>query len=72
MARCPPLPIVRCTEWTRTATAIRVVNQAAVAFWLAFVQSLFQRVQHEVRAHRTANAPAHDAPGEHIDDEGHV
>jgi hypothetical protein len=52
--------------------AVRVVDQAAVTLGLAGVQGLLQRIEHEVRAHRTAHAPAHDAPGEHVDDEGHV
>jgi len=35
-------------------------------------QRLLQRVQHQFGAHRTRHAPADDAPGEHIDDEGDV
>ena len=33
---------------------------------------LLQRVEHEVRLHRTADPPAHDAAREHVDDEGNV
>ena len=39
---------------------------------LAFVQSLLQRVQHEVGLHAAADLPAHNAPGVHIHDKGHV
>lgn len=52
--------------------AIRVENQAAVALGLVVVQRLFQRIEHEVRAHRTADPPAHDAPGKHIDHDGYL
>lgn len=52
--------------------AIRVANQAAVAFGLTVVQRLLQRIEHEVRAHRAAVPPAHDARGEHVDHEGEV
>ena len=37
--------------------AIRVANQAAIALGLAVVQRLLQRIEHEVRAHRTADPP---------------
>jgi hypothetical protein len=30
--------------------------------WLAFVQSLLQGIEHEVRLHAATDAPAHDAP----------
>ena len=39
---------------------------------LAVVQRLLQGVEHEVGPHRAAHAPAHDAPGEHVDHERHV
>jgi len=48
------------------------MDQAAVALGLTRVEGLFQRIEDEVRAHRTALAPAHDASGIHVDDEGHV
>ena len=48
------------------------MDQAAVALGLPGVQRLLQRIEHKVRAHRTADPPAHDAPGEHVDDEGHI
>jgi hypothetical protein len=43
-----------------------------IAFWLARVQRLFQRIEHEGGPHRTADAPADDSPGKNFDDEGHV
>ena len=52
--------------------SIRVMDQAAALIGLARVQRLLQRIEHEVRSHRTAYAPAHNAPGEDVDDEGHV
>ena len=51
---------------------VGVANQAAIALRLPGVQGLLQRIEYEVRAHRTAHSPAHDATGEHVDDEGHV
>ena len=53
-------------------TAIRVMDQRAVALGLPGVQRLLQRVEHEVGVHRAADPPADDAPGEDVDDEGHV
>src|SRR5664279_2570409 len=53
-------------------TPVRMMNQAAVPLWLTRPERLFQGVEYEVRSHRTADPPAHDAPGEHIDHEGHV
>jgi hypothetical protein len=35
---------------------------------LASVEWLFQGIEHEVRVHGTAHAPAHDAPGKYVDD----
>lgn len=40
--------------------------------WLAGIQRLLQRIQHEVRLHAAADPPAHDALGVHIHHEGHV
>ena len=39
---------------------------------LALVQGLLQHIEHEGRAHGAAHMPAHNAPGVHVDDEGHV
>ena len=33
---------------------------------------MLQRIEHKVCSHRTADTPAHDAPGKHIDHKGHV
>ena len=52
--------------------AVAVMDQGVVALGLPGVQRLLQRVEHEVGVHRTAHPPADDAPGEHVDDEGHV
>jgi hypothetical protein len=41
-----------------------VVDQRPIALGLARVQRLFQRIEHEVGAHRIAHAPAHDAARE--------
>ena len=53
-------------------TAVAVMDQRVLALGLAGVQRLLQRIEHEVRAHGTADPPAHDAPSKHVDDEGHV
>ena len=51
----------------------RVVRQAAVILEVAAViQSLLQRIEHELGVHRTALAPTHDAPAEHVHHERHV
>ena len=39
---------------------------------LASVQSLLQSIQHQVGLHGSADAPAHDAAGEHVYDESDV
>ena len=39
---------------------------------LACPQGLLQRIKHELGVHGTADAPADDVTGEHIDDEGNV
>ena len=49
-------------------TAVAVMHQLAVTFAPARVQRLLQCVEHEVGLHRTADPPAHDAPGKDIDD----
>ena len=56
----------------RLRPAIRVMDQAAVALGLACVQRLLERIEHEVRSHRTAHLPAHDAPRKHVDHEGYI
>jgi len=52
--------------------AIALVNQAAVTLRLTRVEHLLQCIEHKVSPHRTANTPANDAFGEHVNDEGHV
>jgi hypothetical protein len=49
-----------------------MTDQAPVTLRLAGVQRLLQRIEHEVRAHRTAHPPTHDAPCVHVDHEGHI
>ena len=56
----------------RRILAVGSNPDAAVMRRLACVERLLQRIKHEVGAHRRADAPAYDAPGEHVDDEGHV
>ena len=45
------------------AAAVAVMDEAALG-GSALVQRLFKRVQHEVGACRSGDAPANDAPGE--------
>src|SRR5579863_1133046 len=52
--------------------AIAVVNQAAASDRPTLVERLLQRIEHETGVGRTRDAPAHDPPGESIDDEGDV
>ncbi len=39
---------------------------------MSVVQGLLQGIRHEVCAHGVADTPAHNAPGKHVDDEGHT
>ena len=48
------------------------MDQGIVLPGLARMQGLLQRIEHEVGVHRTTDPPADDAPGEHVDHEGHV
>lgn len=50
----------------------QVTDQAAIAPRLTGIEGLLQGVEHEVGPHRIADSPARDAPGIHIDDEGHL
>lgn len=51
---------------------VRVMDQPALLGGLALVQGLPQRIGYEVRAQVRRRPPAHDAPGKHVDAEGHV
>ena len=51
---------------------VAVMDQGIRALGLAGIQSLLQGVQNEVCTHGAAHAPAHNAPGKHVDDKGHV
>ena len=42
--------------------SVRVMDKRICAFGLPIEQGLLQRVEHEIRSHRTAHPPAHDAP----------
>src|SRR4051794_6185287 len=53
------------------ATPVAVMNEAAL-HWSAVVQRLLQSIEDKVGMRRPRNAPADDAAGENIDDEGHV
>lgn len=48
------------------------MNQFTFALMPARVQSLLQRIEHEVGLHRTSDPPAHDMSREDVDDEGDV
>src|SRR5690606_42005212 len=52
--------------------AVAVTHERAFLAGLAGVQGLLQGIEHEVRAHARAHPPAHDAPREHVDHEGHI
>ena len=49
-----------------------MVDQSFFRAWPAGVQRLLQRIQNEVGLHRTAHAPAHNASGKDVDDEGYI
>src|SRR4029450_5496339 len=49
--------------------AVGVMDQFALALPSAREQRLLQRIQNEVRSHRTAHAPADDAACKDVDDE---
>jgi hypothetical protein len=51
---------------------VRMMDKAILLGRTAFVERLLQRVGHELGPHRGGHSPAHDAPGEDIDDEGHM
>ena len=51
---------------------VRVMNQRLRVSGLASVERLFQCIEHEVRGHAATDSPAHDTPGEHVNDEGHI
>ena len=53
-------------------TAIRMVDERAVALGLAGLEGLFKRIKHEIRMHATADPPAHDAASKDVDDEGDI
>lgn len=44
----------------------------AVGIGSSFVKSLLERIEDEIGLHGATDAPAHDAPGEHVDDEGDI
>lgn len=48
----------------------KVVNQTFTN--LTSMQSLLQRIERQVRLHRSTHTPAHNAAGEHVDDEGDI
>ena len=49
-----------------------MMDQAIPPDRLTFVQGLLERVQDKVGSCRRRYLPAHDAPGEHVDDERDV
>ena len=54
------------------APPVAMVHEPAALNRTAFVQGLFQRVEHEGGVSRAGDPPADDAPGIGIDHEGHV
>ena len=53
-------------------TSVTVMDQGLALQGLAGLQRLLQGIEHKVRAHRTADPPAHDTPGEDISDESDI
>ena len=49
-----------------------MVDQCAIALGLSGIERLLQGIQNEVRVHGTADPPAHDASGVHVDHKGYV
>src|SRR3546814_19895608 len=49
--------------------SVAMVYQAIGLRRLTVIQRLLQGIEHEVRMHGTADAPAHNATSKHIDDE---
>jgi hypothetical protein len=49
-----------------------MVNQFAIALRPTGVQRLLQGIQNEFHMHGGADPPTHNAPGVHVDHEGHV
>lgn len=62
------LPSVTCVAWEVFLTDGSRRRRAG----RAFMQRLFQRVEHEIGVHRTTDPPADDAPGKPVDVEGHL
>ena len=54
------------------AAAVAVMHEAAAMDGPPIMQRLLQRVEHEARMRRPRDAPADDAPGVDVDDEGDV
>ena len=52
--------------------AIAMMNQRAVTLMLPRVERPLQGIEHKVRAHRAADAPADNASGKDVDDKGYV
>ena len=53
-------------------TAVAVVDQALLRTRRALIERLLQRIERQVAAHGVGHAPAHDATGKGVDDEGDV
>lgn len=53
-------------------TAVAVVDQGIFALRRTGVERLLERIEHEVGTHRTADPPADDSAGEHVDDKGNI
>ena len=51
---------------------VGMMDQGAITLRLPGIERLLQGIQNEVCVHGTADPPAHNAPGVHVDHEGHV
>ena len=49
-----------------------MMDQCAITLWLAGIQRLLQRIEHEVGTHRRTDPPTHDVAAEHVNDEGAI
>jgi hypothetical protein len=76
--------IIRRNHWSTSSDSAVIIrrklrsrsagihNEAMAGLRAPFVERLLQRVQHEIRMRTHRRLPTHDAPREHVDDEGYV
>jgi hypothetical protein len=63
---------LRLADGQGLAAPVAVMNQSHCLGWTAFMDRLFQGIQDETRVRRGADAPADNAPGISIDDDGDI